>query len=159
MALWIFALAFLSPDGELLFPLRARAVPGYEGRPLWLLQRAADVEAFKRYVAPGQVWVDVSELTGEQFRNLWGLVSAQQQMGLGRRRKRAGRAKGSPSGPRQEFVEVVRQHPDWTAPQIYEAAVARGLRDDAYNENPETNRQWVRRLRRDAGVPRGKPGR
>ena len=75
--------------------LRLHGAPSQPDRNPWLLIDAGDVAALRRLLQPGQIWVDATSLTMEEYRELWGLVTFNQQAGLGRQPKPGGRPRGS----------------------------------------------------------------
>lgn len=140
-----------------LADLRARTVPGYPGRPLWLLNSVESRDAFLRYLAPGQIWVEATQLTRDQYEQLWGLVRYQQEAGLGRSPDVGGRPRGTRSAARQELIDVVHRHPDWTDRKIFSAGLTHGQRSGSWTDNPDAHRAWVRRIRKGASVTRLRP--
>lgn len=91
------------------------ALPGLPGRPVWLLLYERDVEAMRAETQPGQVWVNVTDLDLDQDRELWGVISYQQQ--------RLGKPLGKPGRPgltNEECIEAARLKDDegWTHTEI-----------------------------------------
>ena len=60
-------------------PLRMRALPDLQGRPLWVLLHERDLAAMRAELRPGQVWVNATDLSDEQYRRLWAAISYQRQ--------------------------------------------------------------------------------
>lgn len=79
----------LPVKGELI----ATRIPGIEGRALWLLRGEADIEAMRRELAPGQVWIRADLVKGRRL--------AERDLAClrpGPARAWAGEARGSPQG-------------------------------------------------------------
>lgn len=143
----------------MLFPdsvheLRVRTLPGYPEQPLWVLLAESDVESLRAKLSTGQLWLNVTDLTIEQHRELWGLISYQQQLVLGKQPDRGGRPTGSKSAARARVIEQMRQAPSLPDVEIYQLGLRAGLwKDDgSYYDHPERNKSRVIRLRQAADV-------
>ncbi len=113
-----------------------------------------DVQSVRQEMSPGQAWVNATDLTAEQYRELWGLISFQQQAALGRELREGGRPPGSLGERRAEVIEAMRQHPDWSDVEIFNVGRDAGLwlDDGHYYQNEPRNRKRVQTLRRRAGI-------
>ena len=128
--------------------LRLRELPGIPGHVLWTLVNDDDSDELKRVLDRGQVWLNVTDLNEQQYRELWGAISYQQQR-LGKKPGSRGRRAGSRTPAREALVRAARRHPEWTRGQIYAEGLKRGVwRDDGpYASHPERNRGRVRRIK------------
>ncbi len=130
-------------------PKRFIGLPDYEGRPIWVLDNDRDVARLRAEIQSGQVWINVGRLDESQFRGLWGAISYQQQVALGQSRGRPGRPQGRRDPKRVELIRLVRESPQSTDREIYEAGLANRLwtDDGPYEENIERNRRRAQRIR------------
>ena len=139
--------------------LRLKSLPGYPDRPVWLIRSEGDAAAMRDAVQPGQVWVNATDLSDTQYRDLWGVVSYNRQAGLGREVPRGGRPPGSVDDARAAVIALLRENREWSNREIYDAGLRAGLWADSEPYDPDVSRlkKRVRQLRKQAGVHKRRP--
>ena len=147
-------IAGVFPEAGQHLPLRLHGIPGFPDRAVRVLLSDDDVQSVRQGMNLGQVWVNATDLTADQYRELWGLISFQQQEALGRELNEGGRPPGSLEEKRARVIEAMRQHPDWSDVEIFNAGRQAGLwpDDGHYYQNGPSNRKRVQTLRRRAGI-------
>lgn len=141
-------MGLLVEEGEGLPPLRFTGLPGYSGRPVWVLISDRDVAALARELKPGQIWVNATQLDHDSYFGLWGLVSYQIQR-LGKEHRQRGRRPGATSRLRAAVATEIKANPGLTYAAIYSLALERGLwaDDGSYYNHVDRNRKRILRLK------------
>lgn len=142
-ALADYLLLLVAPDRH-VGQIRFRGPVGYQGQPVHVLRDRAATVAFTQSVTAGQIWVNATQLTEELYRELWALISYQQQAEGLRTPGPIGRPAGSRSRPRQTLVELVRHHPEWDKATIYQEGLSLGAWDDDGPYAVDSKRNWAR---------------
>ena len=142
-------------------PLRPQGLPGQPGPNPRVVVSAADATQLRERIAPGQIWVDATCLSGTEYGDLWGAVSYQQQALTGRGKDWGGRPAGQVDEARAPLIAWIRKHPAWlTGPvtaadreTIHDTGVAAGYWPDG-PVGADARRQRVARLLKHARAGR-----